>query len=140
MGTFDNNTAYELSKVFSVAPDKLFNAFLSEPTLKKIWGVSSISIDARAKGKARAKLQIGNENWDFTITYIEVVPNEKLRWTVRFDRFPNKAIMVTLSFRKTTGGTALTVRQENFDNSQERDSNRAAWEGALKTLDSLVSQ
>jgi hypothetical protein len=69
METIDNNTAYELSKVFPVTPEKLFNAFLSETTLQKIWGVSSISIDARPEGKARAKLQIENENWDFTITY-----------------------------------------------------------------------
>jgi hypothetical protein len=140
MDIIDTNTAYELSKVFPVTQDKLFNAFLSETTLKKIWGVSSISIDARTGGKARAKLQIGNENWDFTITYTEVVLNEKLRWIVRFDRFSNKEIRVTLWFRNTPGGTELTVRQENFENSQERDNNRAAWEGALKTLDSLVSQ
>ena len=140
MDTINDNTAYELSKVFPVTQDKLFNAFLSEAMLKKIWGVSSISIDARAGGKARAKLQIDNENWDFTITYTEVVLNEKLRWSVRFDRFPNKEIRVTLWFRNTTGGTELTLRQENFENSQERDGNRAAWEGALKILGSLVGQ
>lgn len=35
MDPINYNTAYELSKVFPVTPEKLFNAFLSETTLQK---------------------------------------------------------------------------------------------------------
>jgi uncharacterized protein YndB with AHSA1/START domain len=140
MDATDNNTAYELSKVFPVTQEKLFNAFIDEMTLKKIWGVSIITIDARPGGKARAELRIDSENWDFTITYKEVITNEKLRWVVHFDRFPAKEIRVTLWFKKMPDGTQLTLRQENFDNSQERDGNRQAWEGALTTLERLFTQ
>ena len=138
MNTIDHNTAYELSKVFPVTQEKLFNAFIDETTLKKIWGVSSITIDARPGGHARAALEFDNENWDFTITYKEVIPNEKLKWIVHFDRFPGKEILATLWFRKTTGGSEVTVRQENFETSQERDANRQAWERTLQTLEDLL--
>ena len=108
--------------------------------MKKIWGVSAIKIDPRPEGKARAKLQIGNEKWDFTITYKEVVPNEELRWIVHFDRFPSKETRTTLLLTKVSEGTRLVFRQENFQTSQERDENRQAMTEALKTLDGLLSE
>jgi uncharacterized protein YndB with AHSA1/START domain len=140
MDASDDSTAYELSKIFPVTQEKLYNAFIDETTLKNIWGVSAITIDARPEGKARAELKIDSENWDFTITYKEVIPNEKLRWVVHFDRFPAKEIRVTLWFKKISDGTQLTLHQENFENSQERDGNRQAWEGALTTLERLIIQ
>ena len=139
MDTLDNSTAYELSRVFSAAPETVFRSFIDEGTLKQIWGVSEIIIDARREGQARAKLQIGNENWDFTLTYKEIVPNEKLRWIVHFDRFPSKETRATLLFIKVPEGTKLIFRQENFQTSEERDDNRQAITEALKTLDSLLT-
>jgi hypothetical protein len=134
----DNNTGYELSREFPVTQDTLFKAFINEATLKSIWGVSSITVDARPNEKARAHLEIGNENWDFTITYRDIVPNETLRWAVHFDRFPGKETRVTLSFKTTTSGAEVTVRMENFETPQERDANRQAWERALRTLEGLL--
>jgi len=135
MDSIDSNTSYELKKTFTVTPDKIFNAFIDESILKKIWGVSDIVIDARPEGKAHAKLMFDNENRDLTITYKEVVPGEKLRWIVSFDRSPEKEIRVTLMFKKIPGETEFTLRQKNFDNTQERDNNKQAWERALETLE-----
>ena len=139
MDTLDNSTAYELSKVFRVAPEKVFRSFIDEATLKNIWGVSEIKIDARPGGQARAKLQFGDENWDFTLNYKEIIPNEKLRWIVHFDRFPSKEIRATLLFTKVPEGTRLIFRQENFQTSEERDDNRQANSEALEKLDSLLT-
>ncbi|HKV06132.1 MAG TPA: SRPBCC family protein [Candidatus Acidoferrales bacterium] len=135
----DKDTAYELIAPFTIAPDRLFKAFLDETVLKKLWGVSEISIDARAGGTARAKMTIANENWNFTLTYDEISPNEKLRWSVHFDRFPQKETRVTLLFKRIPAGTELTVRQENFDDARERDANREAWRGALNILGGLLA-
>ena len=140
MDEIDNNTAYELTSVFPGAQATLFNAFINAAILKEIWGLSSITVDARPNGQAHAQLEIGNENWDFTITYQEVVPYDKLRWVVHFDRFPSKETRVTLWFKTTTGGAEVKVRMENFENSQERDANRNAWEGALKTLAEVIGK
>jgi uncharacterized protein YndB with AHSA1/START domain len=76
----NDNTAYELSRVFPVTLETLFNGFINEAILKNIWGVSSITVDARPNGQARTQLEIDGENWDFTLTYQEVIQNEKLRW------------------------------------------------------------
>jgi uncharacterized protein YndB with AHSA1/START domain len=135
----ENDTTYELSRVFPVAPGTLFSQFLDETTLKTIWGVSQITIDARPEGQARARLTINDENWDFTITYKEVVPGQTLRWIVHFDRLPSKEIKVTLRFKEIAAGTELILRMENFESSNERDQNRQAWEAALETLQGLIS-
>jgi uncharacterized protein YndB with AHSA1/START domain len=86
MNSIDTATGYELSRTFSISQAALFSAFVDVATLKEIWGVSDITVDARPGGETRATLTIGNESWDFTITYQEVVPNDRLRWFVRFYR------------------------------------------------------
>jgi uncharacterized protein YndB with AHSA1/START domain len=134
------DTAYELSRSFQVPAEKLFNAFIDEDVLKKIWGVSSISIDARPGGKANAKLEFNGDNWNFIITYLEVQLFEKLKWIVHFERFPSKEIRVTLLFKETSDGTDFTVRQQNFETPQERDENRKAWEYAFNTLEGLLNK
>ena len=75
-----NNIAFEVSHVFPVTQATLFNAFIDAATLKQIWGVSSISVDARPGGHARAEMSFDNENWNFTITYQEVNPHDRLPW------------------------------------------------------------
>ena len=135
-----NDTAYELIKIFPVPQEKLFNALINADVLKKIWGVSSITVNARPGGKANAKLEINGQNWDFVITYREVAPNEKLTWIVHFEKFPQKETRVNLFFKKENGGTEFTIRMENFENLEERDANRQAWEGALVTLEKLMKE
>ena len=139
MSALDDDTAYELAAEFPVARSVLFNAFIDEEKLRRMWGVSSISVDARPNGQARALLEIDGERWDFTITYREVVPPDVLRWVVHFDRFPGKEIRVALLFKTTAGGAGVTVRMENFDTPEERDANRGAWEAGLATLKTLLA-
>src|SRR5262245_59336518 len=140
MEEIDHNTAYEISREFRVSQETLFNLFINPTILKDIWGVSSITVDARPNGQARATLEIDNESWDFTITYKELLPNSKLRWIVNFDRFPSKEIRVTLWFETTPHGAKLTLRMENFETSQERDGNRQASEAALSRLEQLIRE
>jgi len=85
MDSIDDKTAYELTHSFPIPQSVLFRAFIDAATLKQIWGVSSITVDARPNGQTRAKLTVADENWDFTIIYQEVVPPDKLRWVVHFD-------------------------------------------------------
>ena len=132
------NLAYELSHQYSVTQGALFNAFIDAETLQSIWGVSSIKVDARPGGQARATLVFAGENWDFTITYKEVVPYDKLRWVVHFDRFPAKETRATLWFKPVTRGAEVTVQMENFETPEERDNNRQAWERALQKLETLA--
>ncbi len=135
----DSNTAYEISKMITVPPEKLFAVFLNSNDLRKILGVSSITVDARPGGQAIAKYQNGDSNLDFTLTFKEIIPNKKLRWIVHFDQSPGKEIMTTLTFEKIKDGTNIIVRQENFTTPQERDENKKTWEETLIKLDALTN-
>ena len=139
MDLTDPIIGYEISRNFGVSRQKLFNAFIDGETLTKIWGVSEISVDAKPGGQTHAKLQYGAENWDFTITYREVVVCEKLKWVVQFKRFPQKEILVTLHFHDTESGSKLIFAQENFESPAERDGNRNANEQALEKLGKILS-
>jgi uncharacterized protein YndB with AHSA1/START domain len=134
-----NNVGFEVSHVFPVSQAKLFKAFIDANTLKQIWGVSSISVDARPGGHARAELSFENESWDFTISYQDVMPHHTLRWIVHFDRFPNKEPQATLLFSAMGSGAEVTVRMKNFETAHERDSNKQAWEGALRKLEEIFA-
>ena len=117
---------------------KVFNALTDSTVLKKIWGVQSINVDAKVGGKANAIYIEGDQDWSFTMTYTEVVPNEKLRWVTHFKSFPSKETRVTLLFNKADTGTELVVRMENFETSEERDANKGAWENGLNTLEGIL--
>jgi uncharacterized protein YndB with AHSA1/START domain len=138
MNPIDTNTSYELTRLFPANPDQLFGALIDSSILKQIWGVQSITVDARPEGIARAVYRIGEQNWDFTITYKEVIPNQKLGWIVHFDSYPTKETKVTILMNKVSAGTELKLRMENFENSQERNGNRQAWESALLKLAEIL--
>ncbi|GEM_PF-4145230 len=133
-----NKYSYEISKYFKCSPENLFHAFTDKATLKKIWGLSEITMDARKGGKAEAKLQIGNENWDYTLTYTDFVPHEKLSWEVRFERMPDKVIKAKCSFTKQETGTLLKMRQWNFENEQEWELHKASIEKSLQMLEEIL--
>ena len=129
-----SETHFELSRTYETGQATLFNAFIDRDTLRHIWGVSTISVDARPRGQTRAELSFGGENWNFTLTYLALIPYETLQWIIHFDRFPAKEPRATLSFSTVPNGARVTVRMENFESAQECDENKQAWDGALAKL------
>ena len=138
MNTFDSKTSYEISKIFLISPEKLFNALIDSTILKKIWGVQSINVDARVGGEGKAIYIEGEQDWSFTMTYQEIIKNEKLKWITHFKSFPTKETRVTLFIKKTDAGSELIVRMENFESEEERNANKGAWEKGLITLENLL--
>ena len=138
MNQIDSKTAYELSKTYPVSQERLFNALTDSTVLKKIWGVQQISVDARVGGRANAVYIEGGQDWSFTITYTEVVPNKQLNWITHFKSFPTKETRVTMLFKEADKGTELIVRMENFETAEERDANKQAWQRGLATLADIL--
>ena len=138
MNSPDSKFAYELSQIYPVPPESVFEALTDATVLKKIWGVQEITVDARVGGRTRAVYVDAGQDWSFTITYTEVVPNRTLTWVTHFKSFPTKETKVRLLLNDAATGTELTVRMENFESAEERDANRQAWERGLATLADLV--
>ena len=138
MNSTDSKLGYELSENYPVSPERLFSALTDATVLKKIWGVQQITVDACVGGKTSAVYIDGDQDWSFTLTYTEVVPNHKLRWLTHFKSFPAKETRVTVLLEGVAKGTELTLRMENFETAEDRDANQQAWQRALGTLAELM--
>lgn len=138
MNSTDSTLAYELSEIYPVSRERLFQALTDGAVLKRIWGVQQIAVDARVGGQTSAVYVDGGQDWSFTITYSEVVPNRSLKWITHFKNFPSKETRVTVLLEDAATGTELTVRMENFETIQERDANRQAWQRGLARLADAV--
>ena len=139
MSPIDSGISYELSRTFSAAPEALFDALTSAIVLKRIWGVQEIDVDARAGGRAIAIYLADGQDWSFTITYTELARDKgRLRWVARFKSFPSKETRVSVQLTRVNGGTALTLRMENFESTDECNANRQAWERGLAILVDVV--
>lgn len=139
MSPTDSSIGYELSKTFSATPEALFDALTSAMVLKRVWGVQEIDVDARVGGQASAIYVVDGQDWSFTITYIEVARDKgRLRWIARFKSFPSKETRVAVQLTPVNGGTALTLRMDNFESAEECHANRQAWERGFAVLADVV--
>ena len=138
MNSTENKLAYELSHIYPVPPERPFEALTDATVLRKIWGVQQITVDARVGGKTSAVFVEAGQDWSFTITYTDVVPNRTLGWLTHFTRFPTKETKVCVLLKDAATGTELKIRMENFETAEERDANRQAWERGLATLADVV--
>lgn len=141
MSPTDSGMGYELSRTFSASPDALFDALISATVLKRIWGVQEIDVDARVGGRAIAVYVVDGQDWSFTLTYSELARDEgRLSWLARFKSFPSKETRVSVQLAQVNGGTALTLRMENFESAEECNANRQAWERGLAILADIVGR
>lgn len=139
MRPFDGDLGYEISKAFPASPARLFQALTDAGVLKQIWGVQQITVDARVGGRTEAVYVEGGQDWSFTLTYTEVVPDRALRWVTHFKSFPSKETRVAVQFKDAGEGAELTIRMENFESAEERDANRDAWQRGLATLAGILA-
>jgi len=139
MSPTDSGIYYELSRVYSATPEVLFDALTSATVLKQIWGVQEISVDARAGGQAVATYVVDGQDWSFILTYTELARDKgRLSWVARFKSFPSKETRVSVQLARVKEGTALTLRMENFESTEECNANRQAWERGLTVLADVV--
>jgi uncharacterized protein YndB with AHSA1/START domain len=134
MSAIESGIGYELSETFQVSRERLFNALIDPAVLKSIWGVQEITVDPRAGGKAHAVFNAGGQDWSFTLTYLEIVPPQRLRWITHFKSFPSKETRVAVRIDNEDSGTRLTITMGNFETAEERDANRQAWQQGLRRL------
>src|SRR5262245_7296233 len=97
-----------------------------------------MTVDPRVGGKANAVFIANGQDWSFALTYLEVVPPERLRWLAHFKSFPSKETRVSVRFADVDGGTRLTITMGNFETTEERDANRQAWQQGLRSLAQML--
>jgi uncharacterized protein YndB with AHSA1/START domain len=135
-----------LHRVLRAPPEKLYRAFLDADALAKWlppYGFTARvhHMDARVQGTFKMSFtNFGSGNGhSFGGEYLELVPNEKIRYTDKFDDpgLPG-TIIVTITFKKVFCGTELHVTQEGLPEVIPVEMCYLGWQESLAQLAKLV--
>ncbi len=133
-------------RVFKTSPDKIYRAFLDADAMCK-WlpphGFTGHvhSIDVRVGGSYKmsfTNFSSGNSH-SFGGEYLELVPNEKIRHTDRFDdpNLPGQ-METTISLKKVSCGTEVNIVQEGIPAVIPTEACCLGWQESLTLLALLV--
>jgi uncharacterized protein YndB with AHSA1/START domain len=136
----------KLHRVFAAPPERVYRAFL-EPEAMVKWlpprGFTGKvhSMDARVGGGYRMSFTnfgTGNSHF-FGGTYVELTPNERLRYTDKFED-PNLQgeMHITITLRPVICGTELNVVQEGIPSVIPAEMCYLGWQESLNQLADVV--
>jgi len=135
-----------LHRVLATRPEKVYRAFLEADALAK-WlppnGFACTVDHLEPKVGGTYKMSFRNfttgQSHSFGGEYLELVPNERLRYSDRFDdpNFPGQ-ITVTVSLRKAQVGTELHIVQEGLPDVIPQEACYLGWQDSLQNLARLV--
>ncbi len=135
-----------LHRVLATTPDKVYRAFL-EPDAMAKWlppngfACTVHQLDARVGGSHKMSFRnfTTGHSHAFGGKYLELVPNERLRYTDTFDdaNMPGE-MQVTITLKKVMVGTELNVVQEGIADVIPMEACYLGWQQSLENLAKLV--
>ncbi|MER8385374.1 SRPBCC family protein [Mesorhizobium sp. M0751] len=135
-----------LHRVLTTSPEKVYRAFVEADALAK-WlppnGFTCTVHHFEAKVGGTFKMSFRNfttgDSHSFGGEYVELVPNEQLRYTDRFDD-PNLAgeIEVTVTLKKVSVGTEVNITQAGIPDVIPVEACYLGWQESLRNLAKLV--
>jgi uncharacterized protein YndB with AHSA1/START domain len=136
----------KLHRVLHAKPEKVYKAFLDPDAMAKWLPPNGFTgkvyqLEARVGGAHRmsfTNFSTGNSH-SFGGKYLELVPGERLRYTDKFDdaNLPGE-MQVTVTFKKVSVGTELTVVQEGVPDVIPPEACYLGWQESLILLAKLV--
>ena len=135
-----------LHRVLRAEPERIYRAFLDPDAMAK-WlppnGFTGKVHEMDAKVGGRHKMSFTNfttgKSHSFGGTYLELRPNELIRYTDKFDdpNLPGE-IQVTVTLKKVLCGTELNVVQEGVPDVIPAEMCYLGWQESLVLLAKLV--
>ncbi|HEX4266479.1 MAG TPA: SRPBCC family protein [Steroidobacteraceae bacterium] len=135
-----------LHRVLATRPDKVYRAFIEPDAMAKWLPPNGFTctvhqLEPKVGGVHRMSFRnfttgLGHE---FGGKYLELVPNERLSYTDRFDdsNLPGE-IRVTVTLRKVSLGTEITIVQEGLPDALPVEACYLGWQESLRNLARLV--
>ncbi len=135
-----------LHRVLRAKPERVYRAFLDPDAMAK-WlppnGFTGkvLQMDARVGGTHRMAFTnfTTGQSHSFGGEYQELVPNERIRYTDKFDdpHLPGQ-MQVTVTLRKVSFGTDLSIVQEGIPEAIPVEACYLGWQESLALLAGLV--
>jgi uncharacterized protein YndB with AHSA1/START domain len=135
-----------LHRVLTTKPEKVYRAFIEADALAKWMPPNGFTctvnhMDANVGGTFKASFRnfTTGHSHSFGGKYLEVVPNERLRYTDEFDdpNLPGE-IQVTVTLKKMSVGTELNIVQEGLPDAIPNEACYLGWQESLRNLARLV--
>jgi uncharacterized protein YndB with AHSA1/START domain len=135
-----------LHRVLATKPEKVFRAFLDAEAMAKWLPPYGFTckvhhLDANVGGTFRMSFTnfSTNTGHSFGGEYLEIVPNERIRYTDRFDDpdLPG-VIEVTVTLKAVSVGTEINIEQTNLPTVIPVEACYLGWQQSLTQLASLV--
>ena len=136
----------QLHRVLRSTPERVYRAFLDPDAMSKWLPPNGFTgkvhqIDARVGGTYRMSFTnfTSGKSHSFGGEYLELVPNERIRHTDKFDdaNLPGE-MTVTISLKKVLVGTELKVVQEGIPDVIPAEACVLGWQESLTLLAKLV--
>jgi uncharacterized protein YndB with AHSA1/START domain len=135
-----------LHRVFATKPEKLFRAFLDADAMAKWLPPHGFTCKVHHfEGKVGGTFRMSFTNFTtgnshaFGGEYLEVVPNERVRYTDKFEDPNLPGVMeVTVSLRAVACGTEINIEQANLPTVIPVESCYLGWQQSLNQLAALV--
>jgi uncharacterized protein YndB with AHSA1/START domain len=141
-----NDHTVRFHRVIKAPPARIYRAFTDPKAMVK-WipphgFVAEVQkMDARVGGGYHMSFtNLGTgESHSFGGTFVELTPNERIRYTDKFDDpdMPDE-MQVTISFKPVSCGTELTILQENLPPQIPLEFCYLGWQESLTLLTLLV--
>jgi len=141
-----SGNSVSLHRIIKASPEKVYRAFTEALALASWippYGFIATVHDMDVKTGGTFKMSFQNfstgKNQAFGGEYLEVIPNELLKYTDKFDDSNLPGTMVnTIWFEKTSVGTSLRVLQENIPAMIPAEMCYLGWQESLEKLIRLV--
>ena len=141
-----NGNTVKLHRVLRTKPEKVYRAFLDPDAMAKWLPPHGFTgrvheMDARVGGSYRMSFtNLSNgQSHSFGGEYLELVPNELIRHTDKFDdpNLPGE-MQVTVKFKPVSVGTEVSIVQEGIPEVIPTEACYLGWQESLSLLAQLV--
>ncbi len=136
-----------LHRVLRATPDRVYRAFLDADAMVKWLPPHGFTgnvheMDAREGGGYRMAFTnfTTGKSHSFSVRYLELKPNERIRHTDQFDdpNLPGE-MQVTITLKEVLCGTELTITQEGVPAVIPVEFCYQGWQESLQMLEQLVT-
>ena len=145
MSTTTTNTI-QLHRVLRARPEKIYRAFLDADAMAKWLPPSGFTgkvhqMDAKVGGTYKMSFTnfTTGKSHSFGGTYVDLKPNERIRYTDKFDdpNLPGE-MQVTVTLKPVSVGTEVTIVQEGVPAVIPLEACYLGWQESLRNLARLV--
>ena len=136
----------EFHRVLRATPERLYRAFLDPDAMAKWLPPNGFTgkvhhADARVGGTYKMSFTnfTSGKSQSFGGEYLELVPNERLRWTDKFDdpNLPGQ-MEVTVRLKQVSVGTEVHIVQQGIPDAIPPEACVLGWQQSLTLLAQLV--